>query len=124
MDPITHTMTGAVLARAGGDTKTPLAAATLMLAAGLEGIREDLDPGPAQEENLYELTPEEFAARGISELPKTLDEAVAAFAADPFVEKTLGTELRNEFITYKSEEWRQYHQRVSQWEIDTYARMF
>ena len=47
-----------------------------------------------------------------------------AFAADPFVEEVLGTELRNEFITYKSEEWRQYHQRVSQWEIDTYARMF
>jgi len=102
----------------------PYLAATLMLAAGLEGIREDLDPGPAQEENLYELTPEQFASRGICELPKTLDEAVAAFAADPFVEKTLGKELRDEFITYKSEEWRQYHQRVSQWEIDTYARLF
>ena len=82
----------------------PYLAATLMLAAGLEGIREDLDPGPPQEDNLYELTPEQFMARGISELPKTLDEAVAAFAADPFVEKTLGKELRDEFITYKSEE--------------------
>jgi glutamine synthetase len=102
----------------------PYLAAALVLAAGLEGIREGLDPGPAQEDNLYELTPEEFAARGIGELPKTLDEAVAAFAADPFVEKTLGKELRDEFITYKSEEWRQYHQRVSQWEIDTYARLF
>ncbi len=38
MDPITHTMTGAVLARAGGDTKTPLAAATLMLAANAPDI--------------------------------------------------------------------------------------
>lgn len=102
----------------------PYLAATLVLAAGLEGIRENLDPGPAQEDNLYELSPAEFAARGISELPRTLDEAVAAFAEDPFVEKTLGKELRDEFITYKSEEWRQYHQRVSQWEIDTYARLF
>jgi len=102
----------------------PYLAATLMLAAGLEGIRENLDPGPAQEDNLYELTPEEFARRGISELPRTLDEAVRAFANDPFVEKTLGTQLRNEFITCKSEEWRQYHQRVSQWEVDTYARLF
>jgi glutamine synthetase len=102
----------------------PYLAATLVLAAGLQGIREKLDPGDPHEDNLYELTEEEFAARGISELPRTLDEAVKAFAADPFVQEILGTELRNEFITYKSEEWRQYHQRVSQWEVDTYARMF
>ena len=57
-------------------------------------------------------------------LPQTLQEAVEAFAADPFVEEALGNELRDEFITYKSEEWGQYHQRVSQWEIDKYARLF
>ena len=102
----------------------PYLAASLALAAGLEGIRENLDPGPAMEANLYEWTPEQLAEAGICELPRTLDEAVAAFAADPFVTETLGQELRDEFITYKSEEWRQYHQRVSQWEIDTYARMF
>ena len=102
----------------------PYLAATLVLAAGLEGIRENLDPGIAQEDNLYSLSSEELKARGIGELPRTLEEAVAAFAADPFVEKTLGTELRNEFITYKTEEWRQYHQRVSQWEIDTYSHLF
>jgi glutamine synthetase len=102
----------------------PYLAAALALAAGLEGIRDNLDPGPAMEANLYEWTPEQLAEAGICELPRTLDEAVAAFAADPFVTETLGQELRDEFIAYKSEEWRQYHQRVSQWEIDTYARMF
>lgn len=102
----------------------PYLAATLALAAGLEGIREKLDPGAPQEDNLYELSPEEFAKRNIQELPRTLDEAVKAFAADPFVTKVLGQGLRDEFITYKSEEWRQYHQQVSAWEIDRYARMF
>ncbi len=102
----------------------PYLAATLVLAAGLEGIREKLDPGNSNEDNLYALSAEEFKARGISELPRTLDEAVRAFAEDPFVEATLGTELRNEFVAYKSEEWLQYHQRVSQWEIDQYARLF
>ncbi len=102
----------------------PYLAAALVLAAGLEGIRENLDPGPAQEENLYELSPAELQARGIGELPRTLDEAVKAFAADPFVEKTLGKGLRDEFIHYKSEEWREYHQTVSQWEVDRYAKLF
>jgi glutamine synthetase len=102
----------------------PYLAAALVLAAGLEGIRENLDPGPAQEDNLYELAPAELAARGICELPRNLEEAVKAFAADPFVEQTLGKGLRDEFIHYKSEEWREYHQTVSQWEIDRYARFF
>lgn len=102
----------------------PYLAAALVLAAGLEGIRENLDPGPAQEDNLYELNPAELSARGICELPRNLDEAVRAFAADPFVENVLGKPLRDEFIHYKSEEWREYHQSVGQWEIDRYARLF
>lgn len=102
----------------------PYLAAALILAAGLEGVREQLDPGPAQEENLYELSDEALAARGVSHLPRTLLEAVEAFAADPFVTRTLGQGLRDEFIALKSEEWRQYHQQVSQWEIDHYARLY
>ena len=74
--------------------------------------------------NLYEYTPEQLAAAGIEELPRILDEAVKTFAADPFITKVLGQELRDEFITYKAEEWRQYHQTVSQWEVDRYARLF
>lgn len=102
----------------------PYLAATLLLAAGLEGVREKLDPGLPQEENLYELPEAELAKRNISYLPRDLEEAVELFAADPFITKTLGQELRDEFITYKSEEWRAYHLTVSQWEIDRYARLF
>jgi glutamine synthetase len=102
----------------------PYLAATLLLAAGLEGVREKLEPGAPQEENLYELPEAELAKRNISYLPRDLEEAVELFAADPFITKTLGQELRDEFITYKTEEWRAYHLTVSQWEIDRYARLF
>lgn len=102
----------------------PYLGATLLLAAGLEGIREKLDPGLPQEENLYELPEAELAQRNISYLPRDLEEAVELFAADPFVTKILGQELRDEFIKYKAEEWRAYHLTVSQWEIDRYARLF
>jgi len=87
-------------------------------------VRENLDPGEPHHENLYELTPAELEKIGVQELPRTLGEAVDAFAADPFVEKILGAELRNEFIQYKRAEWEEYHQSVSQWEIDRYARLF
>jgi glutamine synthetase len=102
----------------------PYLAATLALAAGLEGIREKLDPGIPNEDNLYAMTEEERQQRGIDFLPQTLEDAVAAFAADPLVEKTLGKELRDEFVTYKSQEWQTYHLTVSQWEIDRYSYMF
>lgn len=102
----------------------PYLAATLALAAGLEGIREGLDPGKPNEDNLYDISEAERQARGIEFLPQTLQEAVAAFAADPLVEKTLGRELRDEFISYKSQEWDAYHLSVSQWEIERYSYLF
>jgi glutamine synthetase len=102
----------------------PYLAAALVLAAGLEGVREKLDPGVPQEDNLYELGEAELKARGVGYLPRNLEEAVEAFAADPFVERVLGRELRDEFVTYKSTEWRTYHQQVSRWEVDNYARLF
>ncbi len=102
----------------------PYLAATLAFAAGLEGIRDGLDPGQPQDDNLYELSEAERAARGIEFLPQNLNEAVQAFAADPFVEQTLGTQLRDEFIRYKSEEWDAYHHSISAWEIERYSHMF
>ncbi len=102
----------------------PYLAAALVLAAGLEGVREALNPGDPHHENLYELSPAELEKIGVQELPRTLAEAVDAFAADPFVEKIIGKELKEEFIRYKREEWTEYHQSVSQWEIDRYARLF
>jgi len=102
----------------------PYLAATLALAAGLEGIREGIDPGEPQNDNLYELGEAERRDRGIQFLPQNLAEAIKAFAADPFVEATLGKELRDEFIHYKSQEWGAYHQSVSAWEVERYSHLF
>ncbi len=102
----------------------PYLAATLALAAGLEGIKEGLHPGKPQDDNLYDLTEAERRDRGINFLPRTLAEAVDAFERDPFVEKTLGSGLRNEFIRYKRQEWNDYHTAVSAWEVDRYSHLF
>jgi glutamine synthetase len=102
----------------------PYLAAALVLAAGLEGVRERIDPGAPNEDNLYELSDAERKERGIEFLPQTLQEAVDAFAADPLVEATLGAGLRDEFIRYKREEWNAYHLTVSPWEIERYSHLF
>jgi len=102
----------------------PYLAATLALAAGLEGIREGIDPGQPQDDNLYELGEAEREARGIEFLPQNLIEAVGAFAGDPFVEQVLGKSLRDEFIRYKVKEWESYHQTISAWEVERYSHLF
>lgn len=102
----------------------PYLAATLALAAGLEGIRDRIDPGKPQEENLYELSEEQRQARGIEFLPQTLIEAVDAFDSDPFIEQVLGKELKDEFVRYKTQEWETYHQTISRWEVETYSHLF
>jgi len=102
----------------------PYLAAALALAAGLEGIREGLNPGAPNEDNLYELSDAQRRERGIDFLPQTLQEAVQAFADDPLVERTLGKGLRDEFIKYKTQEWETYHLSVSEWEVTRYSHMF
>ncbi|GAB1256099.1 type III glutamate--ammonia ligase [Aurantivibrio plasticivorans] len=102
----------------------PYLAATLALAAGLEGIREGIDPGIPQEDNLYDLTEAERRDRGIEFLPRTLEEAVRAFDEDPLTERVLGKELKSEFIKYKSDEWNEYHRTISQWELERYSHLF
>ncbi|MGH6832210.1 MAG: type III glutamate--ammonia ligase, partial [Methyloceanibacter sp.] len=102
----------------------PYLAATLALAAGLEGIRQKIDPGNPNDDNLYTISEAERNARGIEFLPQTLQEAIAAFAADPLMEETLGKELRDEFITYKTNEWEAYHLSISQWEVERYSHLF
>ncbi len=102
----------------------PYLAAALALAAGLEGVREKINPGEPNEDNLYTISEEARQARGIHFLPQTLQEAVAAFAADGLTEKVLGKELRDEFVKYKTAEWNEYHLSISQWEIDRYSHMF
>jgi len=102
----------------------PYLAAALVLAAGLEGVREKIDPGQPNEDNLYDLTDAQRSARGIQFLPQNLHEAVEAFAQDPLVEKTLGKALKDEFVRYKTAEWNEYHLTVSAWETERYSHMF
>ena len=102
----------------------PYLAATLALAAGLEGIKDKVDPGDPNEDNLYTISEAARRRRNIDFLPQTLQEAVAAFAADPLMEATLGKELRDEFVKYKTAEWEAFHLTVSQWEIERYSHLF
>lgn len=102
----------------------PYLAMAALLAAGLYGIENQIDPGKRNNDNLYEVSEAELQERGISTLPRSLKEAVGYLAEDQVVKNALGTEYADYYVRVKNEEWRQYHSTVSQWEIDNYLGLF
>jgi len=115
---------GRVECRAADISCNPYLGAAMILSAGLEGIREQLDPGDPNLVNAYTLTPEQRAERGLHLLPRTLGEAVDAFAADPLSKKVFGDAMFESFVAYKREEWESYHCAVSDWEQARYLEFF
>ena len=101
--------------RAADSSCNPYLAAAMLLAAGLEGIREGLDPGPPNLVNAYRLTPEERAAMGLTTLPRTLGEAIEAFAADPLSREVFGDAIAEAYTAFKRDEWNSFHGAISDW---------
>lgn len=115
---------GRVECRAADISNNLYLGAAMILSAGLEGIREGLDPGEPHTENMYEYTLAELKEKGIQTLPRTLGEAVDAFAADPLSKEVMGELMYNAFVEFKTQEWEEYHCHVSDWEVKRYLKFF
>ncbi|MGD9069657.1 MAG: type III glutamate--ammonia ligase [Methyloceanibacter sp.] len=115
---------GRVELRASDSANNPYLGAAMVLSAGLEGIREELDPGDPYTENMYNKTPEELEELGIALLPRTLEEAIDAFETDPFSRAVMGDEMFKAYAAFRREEWEAYHNHVSDWEQDRYLNFF
>jgi glutamine synthetase len=102
----------------------PYLVTAAMIAAGLDGIDRKLDPGKPQNINLYELSADELAAKGIKLLPQNLLEAVEELEGDAVIRAGLGEDLAREFIRLKRMEWTEYARHVSDWESQRYLEFF
>jgi len=92
----------------------------VMLAAGLEGIKDNLVVPAPIEENVYEMTSEERKTRGISTLPGSLAEAVQLTENSKLVKEALGEHVFNSFIENKKKEWDDYRTQVTEYELKKY----
>ena len=95
-----------------------------IIAAGLHGIAEKMDPGPMNHDNLYEVSEESLVARHIEVLPGTLAEALDALAKDAVVRGALGTIYATEYLRVKRDEWLLHSRGVSAWERDYYLATY
>lgn len=98
--------------------------AALHLAAGLEGIKEGLDPGDLVDYDLYHFTNEELDELGVKTLPRNLLEAVEAFDNNPLTEEVFGKEFKDEWVKLKKQEWAEHHFQVSDYERNRYLKLY
>lgn len=95
-----------------------------LLAAGLDGIKNNLQPPASIEKNIFKMTLEERAEEGIDSLPGTLEEAIRYMEESKLVRRTLGEHTFNNYIKAKTAEWDDYRTKVHQWEIDNYLSQY
>jgi glutamine synthetase len=101
----------------------PYLAAAFLLAAGMEGVREGLDPGEPVEDLVYDWGTGGHHP-GAHRLPRNLLEAIEAFDTDPLTREVFPARFVAAYVEMKLTEWDTYHAQVSDWERLTYLEMF
>lgn len=94
---------------------------SVILAAGLAGIEEDLPLPPSIDDlNLFEHSDACLIGRGFSKLPEDLGQAITLFENSELMKETLGEHIHSYLVSEKKAEWASYLGTVSQWELERY----
>jgi glutamine synthetase len=102
----------------------PYLALAVCLEAGLDGIRNEIEPPAGINANVFTMSLDEKMKLGIESLPENLKEALDELEADEFVMDVLGDHTCEKYIEAKRHEWSRYCSQVSEWEIDEYLAKF
>jgi glutamine synthetase len=98
----------------------PYLAFSVLLAAGLQGIEEKLQPPAPAEGNVYHMGDEKRNQLGIGTLPGNLGDAIRTMESSDLVRKALGDHTFEVFLENKRREWDEFRKHVSEWEIQEY----
>lgn len=102
----------------------PYLAIAVALKAGLDGIKNKIQPPPPTNKNIYEMSAEERQAEGIGNLPTSLHEALQELSGDEIIKNALGDHVFGRFIEAKMIEWDRFRMHVHPWELDEYLAVF
>ena len=106
--------------RSPDSASNPYLALALCLEAGLDGIKNKIEPPADIEGNIYNMTSSERERAGINTLPENLGAALEELKKDEFVCSILGENITRKFIDAKLNEFADYRAHVSQWEVEHY----
>jgi len=110
--------------RAADMCMNPYISLGMMLAAQVEGLVNELDPGPSLDEDLYVMDDAEKAQRNLTPLPRNLMEASEHLGKSELARNVMGEAMMRSFLAYKIDEWERYHQETTDWEVREYLRLY
>jgi glutamine synthetase type III len=85
----------------------------VILAAGLDGIRNELDPGKRYDIDMYK---DGHKVKGAPLLPLNLLDALRAFEKDKGLQEALGMEFSKAYVKLRMIEWNDYCSHFTAWE--------
>ncbi|NQV96913.1 MAG: glutamine synthetase [Acidimicrobiaceae bacterium] len=100
----------------------PYLAFSVILAAGLRGIKEGYELPQEADANLFEMGDDMLAKLSIEQLPQSMSEALQMMERSELVAECLGDHIFEWFLRNKRAEWRGYKTHVSQYELNRYLR--
>jgi len=95
----------------------PYLMGSALLQAFDDGIDNKLDPGEAEERNIYEAID---AGKEVKKLPMSLGEALEELRNDEVIKSSMPGEMYRVFEHYKRDEWERYNATVTDWDLETY----
>lgn len=98
----------------------PYLAFAMMLASGLDGVKNNLEAPDSVDQDIFSMTAAEKEAAGIDSLPANLKEAVDILKANPIAKEALGEHILEKFVKGKEKEWDNYRTAVTDWELKNY----
>ncbi len=106
--------------RAPDPACNPYLAFSVLLAAGLDGVKRKLEPPTPAVTDVTQVTPAERAAMGIGTLPRSLEEALNIMKESALVKEALGEHVFDSFVRNKTIEWENYRTQVTDYELKRY----
>ncbi|MCM3567608.1 type I glutamate--ammonia ligase [Neobacillus mesonae] len=122
--PASRGMGTRVEVRSVDPSANPYLAMAVLLAAGLDGIKNKLTPPPSIDRNIYEMSKEERLENGIIDLPANLSLALENLKQDEVIINALGPHLFQHFVEAKEIEWDLFRTIVHPWERDHYMTQY
>lgn len=96
----------------------------IMLMSGLEGIKKNLTPPEPMEDDIYSFSLKKIEEMSIETIPHSLYETLEYLKQDDLIRKTLGKITFQKYIKAKTQEWNEYSEHISQWELDEYLEKY
>ncbi|WP_129731891.1 MULTISPECIES: type I glutamate--ammonia ligase [Bacillaceae] len=122
--PASRGLSTRVEVRSVDPAANPYLAMAVLLAAGLDGIKNKVAVPAPVDRNIYVMTKSEREKAGIVDLPATLAEALDNLKTNEVICNALGQHLLEHFIEAKEIEWDMFRTQVHQWERDQYMSVY